>query len=73
MTNLTEGAKTLAILDGNKAVSVTLAAGETYHAMGALRLRFAERELRIEHDEEYAIWDDATISPQRRYKGGKRF
>lgn len=45
--------------------TVSIAANETYRVQGRIKILFDGREITIGHDEEYAIWNDGTIGPQR--------
>jgi hypothetical protein len=66
--NLTEQDKQLEIRTGDGFVPVTIPAWRTVFFPGKVKVRFLEREVFIEHHEEYAIWPDNSFGPQRRYR-----
>ena len=47
---------------------------ETYRVPGQIKVRYAGYETTIEFDEEYAIWNDGSLSPQKldRHSNGIR-
>lgn len=70
--NLSCSPQTIEIEFANGRRSIILPPGRTYDVLGALKTHYRGREVRIEHDEEYAIWDDGTFGPQR-YRRGSGF
>ena len=46
----------------------TIEPGRRYFQPGKARFRYQERIVYIEHHEEYAIWPDGAIGPQRRMR-----
>ena len=49
---------------------VTIEAGREYNVPGALKVRYGAREVQIDFDEDYAIWQDGGFGPQRRLSHG---
>lgn len=68
ITNLDETPRVIQKEEGGGFVPQEIKAGETFRVAGALKIRYNGRELRIDADEEYAIWKDGTLGPQKRLK-----
>jgi hypothetical protein len=69
ITNLDDEPQTIMLeCCGNP--SVTIAPCETWHMLGKAKIRYHGRELSIGVNEEYAIWKDGNIGPQRYLRGG---
>jgi hypothetical protein len=50
--------------------TIDLAAGAIWRYPGNVWIRFNQREIMINADEEFAIWNDTTLGPQRRFGNG---
>jgi hypothetical protein len=52
-----------------------IAPGAVFRRIGLMRVRYDGREVTIDNDDEYAIWNDGTFGPQRRSRNvsGVRF
>ncbi len=71
--NLSDKAETIEVESSEGFKPVVIPPGQGYDAMGQIKVKYHGREIRVEHNEEYAIWKDGTFGPQRRtpaVKGG---
>jgi hypothetical protein len=63
--NLSNTPQTIELMDRNDAI-ITLAPGGIWQGLGRAHVKWREREVDIEYNEEYVIWDNDTFGPQRR-------
>lgn len=73
--NLSCTPQTIEVESGNGSQSIVIPPGKTFHGVGDVNVRYRGREVRVEYNMEYAIWDDGTFGPQRtlRHHGGGFF
>jgi len=74
ITNLSDKPQTIEQDSFSGFKPVTIAHYETYRVPGQIKIRYAGYETTIEFDEEYAIWNDGSLSPQKldRHSDGVR-
>lgn len=65
VTNLADEAQTIEIADGNAWKQVTIAHWETWRSPFDVKVRYRGREFMMHFYEDYAIWKDGTMGPQR--------
>ena len=70
ITNLDSNPRQFDVKTGEGFKTVTLAAGATWRLPGRARVRYRGREVEMNEDEEFAIWNEAEFGPQRRVVGG---
>lgn len=64
--NLSCNPQTIEVATAQGFQPVVIPPGRTYDAIGNMKVRYRDREITIDHDMEYVIWDDGTFGPQRR-------
>lgn len=65
ITNLDKKSQQFDLLEDGRFTPITIAAGETWRLPGRVRVRYHGRELNINEEEEFAIWNDHEFGPQR--------
>jgi hypothetical protein len=68
ITNLSKEPQSVSFREWKGETTVNILPGRTLRIPGDVTFRYQERELRIEDNEEYAIWETGIIGPQRRLK-----
>lgn len=68
VTNLDHTTHKIILVEGDGNKSIEIKAGDTFRLVGRIKLIYRDREIVIDSDEEYAIWKDGTIGPQRHIK-----
>jgi hypothetical protein len=66
--NLSDSAQLIEIKQDGGWKPFIIKPGENYSTIGNSWVRFAGREIYIEHFDEYTIWSQDVISPQRRHQ-----
>src|ERR1700679_537247 len=66
ITNLDDKPQTVEVEMSGGFKPVVIAAGETWRVQGKAVVRFRDRQVQMNEDEEYAIWKDGTFGPQKR-------
>jgi len=46
--------------------TITVDSGDNYRLPGLMRVRRGEQEVTIHHDEQFVIWSDTVMGPQRK-------
>jgi len=65
VSNLTDSGQLIQIKTADGWKDITIAPGDTWRVYGLAEIRFRERESRIEHNQEFAIWPNGDFGPQR--------
>lgn len=64
--NLSCNPQTIEVPSANGFQAMTIPPGKTYDVAGDMKVRYRDREVTVEYDMEYVIWNDGTFGPQRR-------
>ena len=74
ITNLDEKPQTVEVYTGQGMQTVSIAANATWRAPGKIKVRFHDRDVQMNDDDEFAIWPNKTtggeFGPQKRQKHG---
>jgi len=73
ISNLSDRPQTIRFSVWRAEREVTIQPGHTWRIAGRLTALYQGREIRIDDNEEYAIWKDGQIGPQRRFKRNRLF
>lgn len=68
ITNLSGVPQTVSFMEWGRERAVTIAPNETLRMFGNVTFLYQGREVRINENEEYAIWRDGTLGLQRTFK-----
>ena len=71
ITNLAEHTEQFEVQTSKGFEPVTIAAGETWRLPGIVRVRYRGREILINDVDEYALWGQDGLGPQRRLSYSK--
>jgi len=71
ITNLDKNTRHIVVIEGKDRKSVEIKAGETYRAVGQIKVMYHRYEIVIDSTDEYAIWSDGTLGPQKRMRTGR--
>jgi hypothetical protein len=66
ITNLSEEPRQIEMRSGSGYILYTIKAQETWRVPGKATIRYQNSEFRIDENEEYAIWRDGVLGPQKR-------
>src|SRR5688572_26800415 len=66
ITNLENAPVTIEVESGDGYKPVTIDSYATWRVQGKVRVRYKDRESWISNDEEYAIWQNSGLGPQKR-------
>ena len=66
ITNLSDHPQVFAIDEGGGFREVSIPAGQTYRTYGKWFVRFHDRDVRMEDNEEFAYWQNGDFGPQYR-------
>lgn len=71
ITNLDTNARKVVLVEGSEYKSIEIKAGETFRRIGSLKVMYHGYEIVIDSADEYAIWKDGTLGPQKRMRTGR--
>lgn len=66
IVNLSDKSQNIQVNTGGKFEDATIAPYGKYSTVGRVKIRFQDREISIDRDEEYALWPNGDFGVQRR-------
>lgn len=66
--NLTDHKQVVEIQTSNGYIAREIPPGRSFWMQGYARVRFQGREFILDPDIEYAVWQDGSFGPQRKYR-----
>ncbi len=68
IVNITDNDTPMEVKIGQEWKPITIRAGGRFFIRGDARFRWKNREVYIQYDEEYALWPDGMLGPQRKLR-----
>jgi hypothetical protein len=68
ITNLTDHKQVVEIQTSSGYIAREIPPGRSFWTQGHTKVRFQEKEFTLDPDIEYAVWQDGSFGPQRKFR-----